>query len=51
MARSRKSNADQLSLLEARVSTAPLVPGIREKVNAWRDGGCKGTSDTTRASC
>ena len=48
MARKRKQNSDQLSLLEARVSTAPLVPGIREKVKAWRDGGYKGISDTTR---
>jgi type III restriction enzyme len=48
MARRRKSNPDQLGLLEARVSTAPLVPAIREKLNAWRDGGHKGISDTTR---
>jgi hypothetical protein len=48
MARGRRQSADQLSLLEARVSTAPLVPGIREKVNGWRDGGYKGISDTTR---
>jgi type III restriction enzyme len=48
MARARKQNADQLSLLEARVSTAPLVLGIREKVNAWREGGYKGITDTTR---
>lgn len=48
MARARRQNADQLSLLEARVNTAPLVPGIREKVKAWRDGGYKGISDTTR---
>jgi len=48
MARSRKQNPDQLSLLEARVSTAPLVPGIREKVKTWHDGGYKGISDSTR---
>src|SRR5436190_22552819 len=48
VARARKKNADQLSLLEARVSTAPLVPGIREKVKAWRDGGYKGITATTR---
>jgi type III restriction enzyme len=49
MARRRKqSNADQLGLLEARVATAPLVPGIREKVKAWREGGYNGISDTTR---
>jgi type III restriction enzyme len=48
MARKRKQDGDQLGLLEARVATAPLVPGIREKVKAWRDGGYKGISDTTR---
>lgn len=47
MARKRKQNTDQLGLLEARVATAPCVPAIREKVAAWRDGGCKGVSDTT----
>ena len=49
MARKRKqSNVDQLGLLEARVATAPLVPGIREKVKAWREDGYNGISDTTR---
>ncbi len=48
MARKRKQNPDQLGLLEARVATAPCVPGIREKVTAWRDGGYKGVTDTTR---
>ena len=48
MSRTRRQNADQLSLLEARVSTAPLVPGIRETVKAWRNGGYKGISETTR---
>ncbi len=48
MARKRKSkDTDQLGLLEARVSTAPCVPGIRKKVEEWRDGGYKGVSDTT----
>jgi type III restriction enzyme len=46
--RKRKSDVDQLGLLEARVSTAPCVPGIREKVKVWRDGGYKGATDTTR---
>jgi type III restriction enzyme len=46
--RKRKQDSDQLSLLAARVATAPLVLGIREKVKAWRDGGYKGMSDTTR---
>jgi type III restriction enzyme len=35
-------------LLEAKVATAPCVPGIREKVEAWRAGGYKGVTDTTR---
>jgi hypothetical protein len=47
MARKSKQDPDQLGLLEARVATAPLVPGIREKVKAWREGGYKGITDTT----
>lgn len=45
--RRKKSDADQLGLLEARVSTAPLVPAIREKVKGWREDGYKGVSETT----
>jgi type III restriction enzyme len=48
MARKRKQNPNQTDLLDARVATAPCVPAIREKVKAWREGGCKGVSDTTR---
>jgi type III restriction enzyme len=48
MARKRKQDQDQLGLLEARVATAPCVPGVREKVKAWRDDGYKGVTDTTR---
>src|SRR5579872_7259494 len=48
MPRARRQNADQLSLLEARVSTAPLVPAIREKVTMWREGGYTGITNTTR---
>jgi type III restriction enzyme len=48
MSRKRKQNSDQPDLLDARVATAPCVPGIREKIKAWREGGCKGISDTTR---
>jgi type III restriction enzyme len=47
MARKRKQNAAQIDLLDARVATAPCVPGIREKVKTWREDGCKGVSDTT----
>jgi type III restriction enzyme len=47
--RRKKTNADQLGLLEARVATAPrCLPGIREKVKAWREGQYPGISDTTR---
>jgi type III restriction enzyme len=46
--RRKRTGANQLGLLEARVATAPVVPGIREKVNAWREGGYKDVSDTTR---
>jgi len=48
MPRQKKEAVDQPDLLEARVSTAPCVPGIREKVKAWRDGGYKGVTGTTR---
>ena len=48
MARKAKVNPDQLGLLEAKVATAPLVPGIREKLKMWREDGCQGVSDTTR---
>ncbi len=57
----KKNNApDQISLLEARVSTAPCVPAIREAVKAWRGaelneqtrpawpkGGYRGVTPTT----
>jgi type III restriction enzyme len=48
MPRKTKEAAVQPGLLEARVATAPCVPGIREKVKGWRDGGYKGVTDTTR---
>jgi type III restriction enzyme len=35
-------------LLEAKVSTAPCVPGIRDKVKDWREGGYQGVTGTTR---
>jgi type III restriction enzyme len=48
MARKRKQSPSQGDLLEAKVATAPCVPGIREKVKAWREDGYRGVSDTTR---
>jgi type III restriction enzyme len=60
MPRRLKSDVDQLGLLEARVATAPCVPGIRQKVNEWRgfelkpemkvnwpSGGYRGVTETT----
>jgi type III restriction enzyme len=37
-----------VELLEARGTTAPAVPLIREAVRSWRDGNYRGISDTTR---
>lgn len=48
MARRRKQSSDQPDLLDARVATAPCVPGIEEKVKLWRDDGYKDVSETTR---
>jgi len=48
MPRKKKDDPGQIGLLEVRVSTAPCVPGIRDKVKSWRDGGYKGVTDTTR---
>jgi type III restriction enzyme len=42
------ADAAQLALLEAQVRTAPCVPAIRAKVQAWREGGYKGATSTTR---
>ena len=43
-----KSAPGQLSLLDAKTKTAPCVPAIKEAVNAWRSGGYKGVTETTR---
>lgn len=43
-----KSSPSQLNLLEAKTSTAPCVPAIREAVGQWRAGGYKGVTDTTK---
>ncbi|MBU6409310.1 MAG: hypothetical protein KGR98_02880 [Verrucomicrobia bacterium] len=48
MPRKKKDDVDQPGLLDARVSTAPCVPGIRDKVKAWREGCYKGVTVTTR---
>lgn len=43
-----KAAPGQLSLLDAKTKTAPCVPAIKEAVNAWRSGGYKGVTETTR---
>lgn len=48
MARVKKRAAPQVELLEARGTTAPAVPLVREAVRAWREGNYRGISDTTR---
>jgi len=35
-------------LFDVKVTTAPCVPAIREKVTAWRDDGYPGVTDTSR---
>ncbi len=50
--RRHKNNSDdkQANLLDvtAKLRTAPCVPTLREAVKAWRAGGYKGTTETTR---
>ncbi|HLH73173.1 MAG TPA: hypothetical protein VKX96_07800, partial [Chloroflexota bacterium] len=48
MAPRGRASPEQLSLLDARVKTAPCVPAIRQAVADWRDRGYRGISDTTR---
>ncbi|HET9402292.1 MAG TPA: DEAD/DEAH box helicase family protein [Candidatus Acidoferrales bacterium] len=52
MPRSRKSAAppSQTELLDitAKLRTGPCVPALREAVKAWKAGGYKGITDTTR---
>lgn len=40
--------AEQESLLEAKVTTAPCVPAIRKAVAEWRATKYKGATDTSR---
>jgi type III restriction enzyme len=52
MPRRKKQTASpsQTELLDitAKLRTAPCVPALREAVKAWKAGGCKGVTDTTR---
>ncbi len=46
----RSSSLSQVDLLDvtARLRTGPCVPALREAVKAWKAGGYKGVTDTTR---
>jgi type III restriction enzyme len=44
----KKRVPEQDSLLQARVTTAPCVPGIRKAVGAWRSDQYKGATETSR---
>ncbi len=48
MPKRRKPDVEELSLLEARVTTAPCVPAIRKAVRQWREEHYKGASRTSR---
>lgn len=48
MARRKRSDVEELELLEARVTTAACVPAIRRAVSEWRSETYKGASPTSR---
>lgn len=48
MPRRKKESGSQLDLLQAKVSTAPTVPGVRQALKDWRGANYPGITDTTR---
>ncbi len=48
MARKKKTDTTAAPMFDVKLTTAPCVPAIREKVDAWRAGDYEGASDTTR---
>jgi type III restriction enzyme len=48
MARKKKTDTTTAPMFDMRLTTAPCVPAIRDKVDAWRAGDYEGASDTTR---
>ena len=44
----RDDRTEEMFDLTARMRTAPCVPALRQAVKAWRAGGYKGTTETTR---
>lgn len=49
MARKRRNDNTTAPMFDIKLTTAPCVPAIREKVDAWRAGGYEGASETTRS--
>jgi type III restriction enzyme len=47
-AKSKDTETGDLLDVAVKLRTAPCVPALREAVKAWRAGGYKGTTDTTR---
>ncbi|MHB1423191.1 MAG: DEAD/DEAH box helicase family protein [Gemmataceae bacterium] len=48
MARKKNTDSTAAPMFEVKLTTAPCVPGIRDKVDAWLASGYEGASDTTR---
>lgn len=48
MGRKKKSDPTAAPLFDVKSSTAPCVPAIRKKVDAWRVSGYEGATDTSR---
>src|SRR5689334_5616519 len=47
MPRKRKTDPTAAPLYDVRLTTAPCVPAIRDKVAAWREADYPGVTDTT----
>ena len=48
MPRKKKTDATVAPIFDVKLTTAPCVPAIRDKVDAWRAGDYQGASDATR---
>ena len=48
MPRTKKTDSQQLALLQVALKTAPCVPAIRQAVQDWRAGNYKGATPTTK---
>ena len=48
MPRKKKTDATAAPMFDVKLTTAPCVPAIRDKVDAWRASRYEGASDTTR---